>query len=825
MLHTLKGSPMKVTIHRFLAIGLPLASLLVATLPVLAQIVPDNTLGTQVTQTDLVFGINNGTRSGSNLFHSFSQFSVPTGGSAIFNNATDVQNIFGRITGSQLSNIDGILKTQGGANLFLMNPNGIIFGPNARLELGGSFLGTTATGIKFADGIEFNTLNTAPALLSVNVPIGLQMGTVSGAIEVNGNGHTLVTLLPRSIPLPTQRDPNNTGLTLNSRKTLALISADLHFTGGILTNEQGRIELGAVRSGTIGLTLQADQNFGFNYSNAITHGNLRLEQRSLVDVSGMTGGSIGLQGQNLSFTGGSTVLNQNLGSQEAGITRLTAIDSIQLQDATAATQTTLRSESLGSGTGSQIELNAKNLKINLSASIDAATYTTGKIGAIQINVIDKVEVNGFSPFAPFVPSSIGSANYENGKASQVNIKTAVLHILAGGVIAPSAFGINQGSDLNVQASEILVSGLNPTIQLPSTIATTTFGPGNSGNLSIDADRISVQGVGIIASSTLAQGSAGKLTIRASEWVEVNGSNASINSSADRLSPIFQQAFGLPAIPSGGSGDLNIQTPQIRILNGGEVSVRSDGPGRAGNLSIVADAISLNNRGHITASTVSGNGGNIELNVKSSLILQNESMIANDSFGIGNGGATRINAPTIVGLGNSDIEANSIQGSGGNIQITTQGIFGLKYRTALTSDNDITASSEFGINGSVQVNSIGINSTSTLNSLPSEVNDSSLQMTDRCDSAKTSSFIATGRGGMPHNPMKKLGSDRTWNDLRTNAVQGSAIAPPIAQRTHQPIVEATAFQIDESGSIALVAPNPISATIAATCGMAGSIETR
>ena len=107
---------------------------------VIAQVVPDNTVGTTVNLNGTAFEINNRIRSVNNLFHSFSQFSVPTNGSAIFNNMTDVQNIFSRVTGSQLSNIDGILKTQGG--LFLMNPNGIVFGPNARLELGGSFLGT-----------------------------------------------------------------------------------------------------------------------------------------------------------------------------------------------------------------------------------------------------------------------------------------------------------------------------------------------------------------------------------------------------------------------------------------------------------------------------------------------------------------------------------------------------------------------------------------------------------------------------------------------------------------------------------------------------------
>lgn len=786
----------------------------------IAQIVSDGTLRTTVTEPmTSQFRINGGVRSGNNLFHSFSQFSVPTGGAAIFNNALEVQTIFSRVTGPQLSNIDGVLQSQGTASLFLMNPNGIVFGPNARLNIGGSLMGTTATGIQFNDGLVFNTANTStPALLSVNVPIGLQMGTASGSIVVNGPGHTLVTLLPRSIPLPTQRDPNNTGLALTSGKTLALVGSNLQLMGGVLTNEQGQIELGAVRSGTVGLGLQADQSLGLNYANVLTYGNLRLDQRSLVDVSGPIGGTISLQGQNLSFTGSSTVLNQNLGSQEAGITRLTAIESIQLQDSTAATQTTIRSESLGSGTGSQIEFNAKSLKIDLSASVDAATYGTGKLGAVHINVKDKVEVNGFSPSVPFIPSSIGSATYGNGKASQVTIKTAVLHVLAGGVIAPSAIGMNQGSDLNIQAAEILVSGLNPIIQLPSTIATTTFGSGNSGNLTIDADRILVQDIGIIASSTLAQGSGGILTIRASEWVEINGPSTSINSSADRLSPIFQNAFNLPAIPSGSSNRVNLTVPKLRLLNGGNMSVRSDGPGRAGNLFINADSILLSDGGQITASTISGNGGGIDLKVTNSLIMRNRSTIVNNSFGLGDGGNTTIQAPIIVGLGNSDIEANAIKGSGGKIQINTQTLFGLQYRSTLTLGNDITASSEFGLNGNVQVNTIGINPTNALNALPHEIADSSRQIADRCGTAKTSSFIATGRGGIPRNPGQQRGSNRSWNDLRSL----SHTQPLAAVSILEPLVEANALQIDPSGAVKLVAAQPIGLPSAATCGIGNAV---
>jgi filamentous hemagglutinin family protein len=782
-----------------------------------AQVLPDGTLPTLVTRpNNLDFAIEGGSRSGSNLFHSFSQFSVPTGGAAVFDNPTDIQNIFSRVTGGRTSNIDGLIRANGSANLFLLNPSGIIFGPNARLDIGGSFLGTTASHIQFADGIEFSAANPTP-LLTVTAPIGLQFGPTPGGIAVQGPGHQLFATTPFA-PL----DPSNNpvGLQVGVDRSLVLIGGAVDLSGGIIaTQGGGHLEIGSVQEGSRVNLNPSGRGWVGDYSAVQQFNDIHLAQQALLDATGRSS-SVLLQGKNISLTEGSVIFMQNFGVERSGDLTVKATGTLNLigNSQNGRLGSLIQLNNLGAGATGDVNIAAAEINLSEGGSIGNRTYSPAPGGNVSINVAGSVLIDGVAPANPVAASSISTGTYNSNDAGNATITAGRLSILNGGSFSSLTAGSGKAGTVRVNARDLVeVAGNNALTLTPSTLVSTSFGSGNATDVLINTARLVVQEGGIIGSSAYVTAAAGDVIINASESLDLGGrANGSITASriastAEILDPATQAAYGLPPIPQGDAGSLRINTPSLRITDGAYVTVKNDGPGSAGDLEINGRSIFLNNQGAITASTASGNGGDIRLNLQDSLVIRNSSGISATAAGKGSGGNLTIEAPIVLGLENSDITASAFQGQGGKITLTTQGIFGLKYRDRLTPKNDITASSEFGVSGTVQVNTIGVNPGTGLVALPVDPIDPSQKIATGCGSTQDSSFIATGRGGTANNPSQIVTLDRTWSDLR--AMDGAKVRSVAMEQT---AIEATALATNAQGQIELIGAGSTAAQIVATC---------
>ena len=736
----------------------------------MAQVIPDRTLpnNSQVTPLGNANVVTEGTTAGSNLFHSFEQFSISQGDLVLFENALDIENIFSRVTGESISNIEGAIRANGSANLFLINPNGIIFGPDARLDLGGSFFGSTAESVVFDDGREFSATETEKnPILKISVPIGLRFEDNSGDITVRGTGSNLQF----SPSEPFTRDNSINGFSVEPNKTLALVGGNLILEGGVVSAELGRIELGGVKKGTVDLNLTNLEEV-LSYENVPSFKNILLSQKALVDA----GDSIQLQGSNITVTDGSLVFLQNANSSPGSL-EINATETLTLEEISAdrgafddVPNSSLRTETVGQGNRVNIDISSKNIIIRNGAGIFSRNYTSNPGGSLSISASESIQlVNNSNAIA---------SNFSTGKASDINIETRLLELQDGGSISSISRGTGDSGNVTINAvdsiklinSQEFIDDNSESDTALTSLSSTTFSDGNAGNLIINTPELLIGEKSGIATSTFSSGNAGNVEIAASESVQVTGL---ISSSSVIADPITQEIFNVPSVPSGSTGGVNINTERLSLTDGGIIRVINEGKGNAGVVQIDSELINLNGNSSITANTASGNGGNIN-----------------------------INTDNLIALDNSDITANSFGGNGGNIDIDAEGVF-------LSFNSQIDANSKFGIDGTVQINAPNITLQPELEQLELKLVNIDEAIASSClaRSSQQGSFTIDGNGGLPKNPNSNY-SDANFSltgvgSLTTTTKQPSETRESYRQSNYSTIPAQKMVQT-ESGRIFLVA---------------------
>jgi filamentous hemagglutinin family protein len=531
-----------------------------------AQVTPDGSVPTTVEEIEEIMRINGGEREGNNLFHSFEEFSIPEGMEAVFENALDIENIFARITGESASAIDGILSSQGSANFFLINPNGIIFGENAQLDVGGSFIATTADRVEFEDGAEFSADPTQDkSILKVSVPIGVQFEGNNGAIAVNGNG----------LGISDTPEETTSGLSVQPDQTLALVGSKLQFDGGIVKTAGGRIELGSVGSGSVKLEA-IDKGVALNYENNPSLENIQLSNSATVDASGEGGGDIQVTGRQIKLEEASQIETNTLGAKNAGSLNINASEGLELIGVAgnkSTENTSLRSNTReeATGDGGNIKIDTERLTVRDDAVISASSTTVGNAGSIEILARDSVYVARKSRAGTGSSISTASLDEESlGKAGNLSIETGRLTILDGGVVSVATFGKGAGGNLSIRAkNSIEISGESLTGQSSSRISAKTEGTGKSGNVFIETRELSVQEGAIVnvGSEDEGTGDAGILTINA-EDINLDNSGSIIAISS-----------------SGNGGNINLNTNNLQIDENSQITAAAQNDGNGGNITI------------------------------------------------------------------------------------------------------------------------------------------------------------------------------------------------------------------------------------------------
>ena len=690
----------KLLTHLLQSAGLLIGIWVVA--PVYAQVRPDATLPINSIVDDPACSpcdITGGSSQGTNLFHSFSEFSIPTGGSVLFDEATNIENIFSRVTGSFVSTIDGSISTND-ANLLIINPNGVVFGDQAALDVNGSFLFTSAESVNFSDGTQFSAIpSQTPSLLTVTAPEGLGFGAAPGPITSEF-----------SI------------LEVFNNQTFALAGGEISLIGTQVLLDEGRAEIASVGGGNTVTIRPFSGGWRLDYAGVESFDDISLSAEAVIEAGGDRGGDIQVYGRNINLSEGAGLFTFATASQ-AGNLVVNASESIDLNTSSANFATGFFNEVSGTASGEEavISVVAPRILLSDAAEISAPTFGSGQAPSVKLKATELIEIEGIDDFG--FQSTVSSVVRDgaSGNGGLVEIDTDRLNIQRGGRATTSTFGEGDAGTLLVRAGDVTIRGtvLNSDPSLPSGLFSQVNenAGGNGGQLTLIANNLTVEEGAQISTGTAngTKGQGGAIFIDVAETIRLNGSADNAIPTLGRSGIFVSADLG----STGPAGSLELEAARLVVENGANISADNIGSSASQNATIInVDQLIVQSGGRIGAGSILGSlpdgspgnggtgpGGTLTINAAESVTVSGTGTVGTSTVisslttvaeGSGNGGNLRVFTPRLTIENRGEVSASaSAQGAAGNI-------FLIIPEQLNVNDADIRTDSQQSAGGGIEI---------------------------------------------------------------------------------------------------------------------------
>lgn len=803
------------------------------------NIIPDNTLGTEpsiiVPITPLVDGIQGGAERGKNLFHSFEQFDIGAATGALFLLRSDaIGNVFVRISTQNISEISGLLGTRNissgiflpsPANLYLINPSGIVLSDNAVLDIGGAFTATTADNLLFSDGTTFgkDTAATLTNVLTVSPSAYLFSSQDVGDIVVRTNqlGSNSFNV-DRGLSVPLRENLNLIGGNVSIDGLGSPFGAGLVARGGninVVATRAGRVDI--LADGTISLEENRVGGDILLSNNAILDTSLdnrgdiflsgrdiQLNNSSVLRTGILLGvgsrdsraGNVVIRSDTLSLENGSQIDTSINGTGNAGTVDIQTqrllltgarIENVNMPDQ-RETLSAIRSivEETATGKGGEIIIRVPDIEISGGAAITNSTFGRGDSGNISI-FSDTFILSGTSQESSSlssIMSAVGKGAIGNGGNISIIADSNIL-VENGAGLTASTLGTGFSGSIRLVSEEILFRGRNrdgfPSaadvrIDVNASVPTDVTDTTRSNSIIVIAgNNFRLQDGAQLIASTEGSGNSGNIFVRAGN-VTISGST--VTPLSPRLPAGFLTNTGTNS--TGIGGNIIVEADALMIGEGAVLSSRSGGQGNAGDIILNIKNNILVRNGDIDTATTESNqadGGNIDINTRT-LTLEGDGDITTRVFqGFGTGGRININATDyILASGDSDIIASSFSGRGGNITLKTKNFFGVGFEEAslFANPDDLDGNNQVDVNsnGSVTLSSVGLlgNDLASLSDtllIPDQLIASSCIARNE-DGQGT--LVETGSDGIANNPDSGLASSFSTGTVQSNLSQDANV---------------------------------------------------